>query len=90
MAIFFDNLVESEFWLAIGKVILIVGLIVFTFITMVGGNPLRDAYGFRSWNRELFRHYINNNGTLIQAFQQQKCQVHLSQSTSRRDRLGDF
>ncbi|CDK24444.1 unnamed protein product [Kuraishia capsulata CBS 1993] len=40
---------ESEFWLAIGKVILAVGLICFTFITMVGGNPQHDPYGFRYW-----------------------------------------
>ena len=40
---------ESEFWLAIGKVILAVGLICFTFISMVGGNPRRDVYGFRYW-----------------------------------------
>ncbi|THU81260.1 hypothetical protein K435DRAFT_735588 [Dendrothele bispora CBS 962.96] len=41
---------ESEFWLASGKIILAVGLIVFTFITMVGGNPLHDTYGFRFWD----------------------------------------
>ncbi|KAF9014084.1 general amino acid permease AGP2 [Cyathus striatus] len=41
---------ESEFWLAIGKVILAVGLIAFTFITMVGGNPKRYVYGFRNWD----------------------------------------
>lgn len=41
---------ESEFWLALGKIFLIIGLILFTFITMVGGNPLRDAYGFRYWD----------------------------------------
>ncbi|KAJ7286055.1 general amino acid permease AGP2 [Mycena rebaudengoi] len=41
---------ESEFWLAVGKVILAVGLMAFTFITMIGGNPLRDTYGFRSWD----------------------------------------
>ena len=40
---------ESEFWLALGKVILAVGLILYTFITMVGGNPLGDKYGFRFW-----------------------------------------
>ena len=40
---------ESEFWLAIGKVILAVGLIVFTFITMLGGNPQHDRFGFRFW-----------------------------------------
>lgn len=41
---------ESEYWLSVGKVILAVGLIFFTFITMVGGNPAHDAYGFRYWN----------------------------------------
>jgi hypothetical protein len=30
---------ESEFWLALGKVVLIFGLILFTFVVMVGGNP---------------------------------------------------
>lgn len=30
---------ESEFWLSGGKVILIMILFTFTFITMVGGNP---------------------------------------------------
>ena len=40
---------ESEFWLAIGKVILIIGLILYTFITMLGGNPLHDRFGFRYW-----------------------------------------
>ncbi|KNG82475.1 putative amino acid transporter, partial [Aspergillus nomiae NRRL 13137] len=32
-----------------GKVILIFILFLFTFITMVGGNPKGDAYGFRYW-----------------------------------------
>ncbi|KAH0614481.1 uncharacterized protein H6S33_000117 [Morchella sextelata] len=40
---------ESEFWMALGKVILIVGLICFTFVTMLGGNPQGDRYGFRYW-----------------------------------------
>jgi len=40
---------ESEFWLALGKVILIVGLILYTFVTMLGGNPLHDRFGFRYW-----------------------------------------
>ncbi|KAF4556837.1 Amino acid permease-like protein 29 [Elsinoe fawcettii] len=40
---------EAEFWLSGGKVILIFALFFFTFITMCGGNPQRDAYGFRSW-----------------------------------------
>ncbi|KAL2802431.1 amino acid permease/ SLC12A domain-containing protein [Aspergillus granulosus] len=41
---------ESEFWLSGGKIILIFICFFFTFITMVGGNPDRDAYGFRYWN----------------------------------------
>ncbi|QSZ30141.1 hypothetical protein DSL72_004661 [Monilinia vaccinii-corymbosi] len=40
---------ESEFFLAMGKVLLIVGLIVFTLVTMLGGNPLHDRFGFRFW-----------------------------------------
>ena len=40
---------ESEFWLALGKVVLIVGLILYTFITMLGGNPQHDRFGFRFW-----------------------------------------
>ncbi|KAF5331174.1 hypothetical protein D9619_005353 [Psilocybe cf. subviscida] len=41
---------EAEFWLCLGKVLLAVGVIAFTFVTMCGGNPLHDAYGFRNWN----------------------------------------
>ncbi|KAI1647455.1 amino acid permease/ SLC12A domain-containing protein [Daldinia loculata] len=40
---------ETEFWAALGKVLLIVGLIIFTFVVMVGGNPLHDRFGFRYW-----------------------------------------
>ncbi|KAF2755980.1 hypothetical protein EJ05DRAFT_441696 [Pseudovirgaria hyperparasitica] len=40
---------EAEFWLASGKLILIVMLFCFTFVTMCGGNPKHDAYGFRYW-----------------------------------------
>lgn len=40
---------ELEYVLAIFKVLLIVGLILFTFITMVGGNPQHHAYGFTYW-----------------------------------------
>jgi amino acid transporter len=40
---------EVEFWAALGKVLLIVGLLVFTFIVMLGGNPLHDRFGFRFW-----------------------------------------
>lgn len=41
---------EAEFWLSGGKAILILILFSFTFVTMVGGNPQHDAYGFRYWN----------------------------------------
>lgn len=50
---------EMEFWLSLGKVILIVGLILFTFVTMLGGNPQRDPYGFRFWkNPGAFAPYL--------------------------------
>jgi amino acid transporter len=42
---------ESEFWLSGGKIFLIFILFAFTFVTMVGGNPKGDAYGFRYWNK---------------------------------------
>lgn len=38
---------ETEFWAALGKVILTVALLLFTFIVMLGGNPLGDRFGFR-------------------------------------------
>lgn len=41
---------ETEFWAALGKVLLIVGLVLFTFIVMLGGNPKHDRFGFRYWN----------------------------------------
>lgn len=41
---------EAEFWSALGKFVLIVGLIIFTFIVMLGGNPQGDRFGFRYWN----------------------------------------
>ncbi|KAK5069259.1 hypothetical protein LTR64_008447 [Lithohypha guttulata] len=40
---------EAEFWLSGGKVILIFIVFSLTFVTMVGGNPKHDAYGFRYW-----------------------------------------
>ncbi|KAK3726063.1 hypothetical protein LTR37_000211 [Vermiconidia calcicola] len=47
---------EAEFWLSGGKVILIFSLFFFTFITMVGGNPQGDAYGFRHFRmRDAFK-----------------------------------
>ncbi|KIX95189.1 uncharacterized protein Z520_09105 [Fonsecaea multimorphosa CBS 102226] len=40
---------EAEFWLCSGKVLLLIMMFFFTFITMVGGNPQGHAYGFHSW-----------------------------------------
>ncbi|KAL2823575.1 amino acid permease/ SLC12A domain-containing protein [Aspergillus cavernicola] len=39
----------SEFYMSFFKIFLMLGLMLYTFITMVGGNPDRDAYGFRYW-----------------------------------------
>ncbi|KKA28644.1 hypothetical protein TD95_001892 [Thielaviopsis punctulata] len=41
---------ETEFWAALGKALLIIGLIIFTFCAMLGANPLHDRFGFRYWN----------------------------------------
>ncbi|KAJ5307473.1 hypothetical protein N7476_008129 [Penicillium atrosanguineum] len=40
----------AEFYLSIFKVLLMISLFFFTFITMLGGNPLHDRYGFRYWD----------------------------------------
>ncbi|VUC35747.1 unnamed protein product [Clonostachys rosea] len=51
---------ESKFWLSSGKIILLFMLFAFTFITMVGGNPKGDAYGFRYWsNPGAFAEYLS-------------------------------
>ncbi|KXH66375.1 hypothetical protein CSAL01_07258 [Colletotrichum salicis] len=51
---------EAEFWLSGGKLILIFMLFAFTFVTMVGGNPQRDAYGFRHFtNPGAFATYLS-------------------------------
>lgn len=40
---------ESEFFMSSTKVFLLLFLVMLTFVTMAGGNPRRDAYGFRTW-----------------------------------------
>jgi amino acid transporter len=40
---------EVEFWAALGKMLLIIALLLFTFVVMLGGNPLGDRFGFRHW-----------------------------------------
>ncbi|OJK02255.1 hypothetical protein ASPACDRAFT_24798 [Aspergillus aculeatus ATCC 16872] len=55
---------EAEFWLSSGKILLIFTLIFFTFITMVGGNPQHDAYGFRYWRHpSAFAEYRHSGNT---------------------------
>ncbi|KAL4901684.1 hypothetical protein BDW74DRAFT_187274 [Aspergillus multicolor] len=40
----------AEFYIGMFKILLALGVTSYTFITMVGGNPMHDAYGFRFWN----------------------------------------
>ncbi|KAL2808251.1 amino acid permease/ SLC12A domain-containing protein [Aspergillus granulosus] len=54
---------ESEFIMASTKVLLIIGLILLTFITMVGGNPKHDAYGFRHWTDGVMYEYYTDGDT---------------------------
>lgn len=55
---------EAEFWLCIGKVLLAVGLMIFTFITMVGGNPTHHAFGFTNWKHTPVMLEYYNTGAL--------------------------
>lgn len=50
---------EIEFVSSMLKVLLIVGLMIFALISMCGGNPKHDAYGFQHWKEGgLFRAYL--------------------------------
>lgn len=49
---------ELEFWLSSFKIILALGLFLYTFITMVGGNPHHDVYGFRYFGDAPFKKYF--------------------------------
>ncbi|KAF2013488.1 lysine-specific permease [Aaosphaeria arxii CBS 175.79] len=53
---------ESEFIMASTKVFLLVMLVLITFITMVGGNPKGDRYGFRSWTDGNYMHSYHAEG----------------------------
>ncbi|KAI1612708.1 amino acid permease/ SLC12A domain-containing protein [Exophiala viscosa] len=51
---------EAEFWLSIGKILLIFIVYGFTLVTMSGGNPQHDAYGFSHWDDPApFKEYIH-------------------------------
>ncbi|KAG8407045.1 hypothetical protein J3458_020542 [Metarhizium acridum] len=43
---------EAEFIMGSTKFILLFGLVLLTIITVCGGNPRHDAYGFRYWKNE--------------------------------------
>uniref|UniRef100_A0A0B7KA37 Amino acid permease/ SLC12A domain-containing protein n=1 Tax=Bionectria ochroleuca TaxID=29856 RepID=A0A0B7KA37_BIOOC len=47
---------ESEFVMSSTKILLLTGLVLATIITMAGGNPNHDAYGFRNWSGGNFVH----------------------------------
>lgn len=55
---------ETEYVSSILKVLLIVGLMLFAFIAMCGGNPHGDAFGFQHWKEGgLFREYLVEGAT---------------------------
>ena len=60
---------ESEFFLSIGKMILAVGLLFFTFITMVGGNPQHNAFGFHNFKgvENAFPQYLGSGASAFWA-----------------------
>ena len=52
---------EGEFYLSIGKVVLAIGLIIFTVVVMAGGNPQHTVLGFKNWsNPGAFAEYISD------------------------------
>jgi amino acid permease len=53
-----------------GKIILMIMLFMFTFVTMVGGNPLKDAYGFRYWKNPgpISEYYGTGHSAQLRAF----------------------
>lgn len=55
---------EIEFFASITKVLLIVGLMMFSLISMCGGNPKHDAYGFENWPKGgLVKEYLTTGTT---------------------------
>lgn len=55
---------ESEFIMASTKVLLLFGLCLVTLITMCGGNPRHEAYGFSNWgNGNAMHEYYSTGGT---------------------------
>ncbi|KAJ0137555.1 DNA polymerase kappa [Fusarium oxysporum f. sp. albedinis] len=55
---------EAEFVMASMKILLLFGLVLLTIITMCGGNPRHDAYGFLHWKNGNAMHSYYVDGTL--------------------------
>ena len=53
---------ESEFIFSCTKLLLLIGLFLLTLITMCGGNPKGDAYGFRNWGNGNAMHAYYTTG----------------------------
>lgn len=45
------------------KVLLLIGLILLTFITMLGGNPTQERYGFKHWKDGAMHEYYTTGVT---------------------------
>lgn len=54
---------ESEFIMAGTKILLLFGLVLLTLITMSGGNPKHDAYGFSNWSNGAMLEYYTTGAT---------------------------
>ncbi|KAH6687252.1 amino acid permease [Plectosphaerella plurivora] len=51
---------EFEFWLSSFKVVVIIGIMLFSLVLICGGGPDHDARGFRYWNNPgAFKEYID-------------------------------
>ncbi|ORY71383.1 amino acid permease/ SLC12A domain-containing protein [Pseudomassariella vexata] len=55
---------ESEFVMASTKVLLLFGLCLITLITMSGGNPRGEAYGFTNWGNGNAMHAYYTTGSI--------------------------
>lgn len=55
---------EVEFYSSILKLFMVMGLMLFSLVSMCGGNPRHDAYGFQHWKEGgLFREYLVDGST---------------------------
>lgn len=61
---------ETEFWFAGIKVVMIIGLLIFSVVLMLGGGPDHDRLGFRYWNKPgaIKEYIIGGDGGRLTAF----------------------